>query len=166
DPPANLVDRFDFLTCGVSQSVYRLEVLNELLGNCFAYIADAQGKQNFLKGLVFRRFDARQHILDGLLSKSLQGHELVSCVSKAINIGNTAQETSLEERGNRFVAHTLDIHRLATNEMLHASHNLGRASRVVRAVMDGFPIFPSECCATFRTFRRVLDWRGVGCSFS
>src|SRR5665213_2461966 len=76
---------------------------------------------------------------------------------KIINITDMPGKATLVKRFDGFIAKPVNIHGLAADEMLHFTHDLGRAALVVRAIKSGLAFGAFKQSITSRAMRNVAD---------
>ena len=147
----HLADSLHFLQLlhrGVHQRVHRLEMTSQQSCRGLADKADTQGKHHPFERHLGGMLDTIDN-LHGRLRPTAVAIDLLHV--DGIEVGNVMNQSVTIVIIHRLRPQRIDIHGLSRDEMLDATLDLRRTTRIVRTVMGGLAFIAHQLSATFRT---------------
>ena len=123
----------ELLKRGCLKGINVLELACQEFCHYLTHKANAEGIEHAVEGHILALRNAIQEAACRLLTIALHGGELVK--GEGVEVCHIVKNASLKKGSHGFRTETINVHRLARNEVLNASLDLRRTLRVVGAIM-------------------------------
>ena len=128
-----------------------LELARQKFGYNLTHKANAEGIEHAVEGHILALRNALQEAACRFFTIALHGGELVN--GEGVEVRHIVKDTPLKKACHGFRTETINVHRLARNEVLNAPFDLRRTLRVVGAIMRRLALIAHQGSATFGTRR-------------
>ncbi len=159
DLAAHLVGFDQLFARGVHHGIQRAEVCRQVFGRGFPDESDAQGEQYPLKRNLDRAPDAPDDVLGRFFAQPGQTGELFG--PQVVEVGGVVQQSVVVEQLDGLLAQSVDVHRLAADEVDDAAQYLRPAVALIGTVVLAFALVFHQRSAAFRTAGDVLEGTAV-----
>ena len=139
----------ELLKRGCLKGINVLELARQEFCHYLTHKANAEGIEHAVESHVLALRNALQKAACRLLTVALHGGELVK--GEGVEVCHIVKNAPLKEACHGFRTETINVHRLARNEMLNAPLDLRRTLRVVGAIVCRLAFIAHQGSATFGT---------------
>ena len=152
-----------FLLCRCTQQVDGRVGFRQFLRCRFSHKTYAKGKEHAAPGHLFALFQPRHQPVGRFVSKARQGSYVVAI--QVVDVGDVPDPALLVEQVDGLRPQSVDIHRLAADEMFHLAFLLGLTAALVGTAPGRFSFHTHQRRPAFGTGADELHRTGVSCAF-